>query len=115
MVYVLAASPRPGYNPPTRDTRVLPGMRGKLWVDAQTYQWVKVEAEVIHPVWIEGFLARVDPGTRFALEYAPVSDDIWLPSHYEMQSHAKVLLLFSHHDQADQTYSDYRKTAGPGQ
>jgi hypothetical protein len=112
-VYVLDASPRPGYVPPARDTRVLPGMRGKLWVDTQTFQWVKVEAQVVHPVWIAGFVARVDPGTRFALDYSPVNDDIWLPTHYQMTARAKILMVFSHNDQADQIFTDYQKAATP--
>ena len=114
-VYVLDASPRPGYVPPTRDTRVLPGMRGTLWVDTQTFQWVKVEAQVVHPVWIAGFVARVDPGTRFALDYAPVTAGIWLPTRYQMTARAKVLMIFSHNGQADQTFSDYQKAPAPAQ
>ena len=52
-VYVLKATPRKGYNPPDRDSEVLTGMQGTLWIDQQTFQWVKVEAHVIHPVRIE--------------------------------------------------------------
>ncbi len=108
-VYVLEATPRPGYVPPNRETRVLTGMQGKLWIDTKTFQWVKVEAEVIHPVWIEGFLARVDPGTRFELEYAPVSDDVWLPTRFVMKSRAKILFVISHSEQADESYFGYSK------
>lgn len=111
MVYILQATPRPGYTPPNLETRVLTGMQGKLWIDTQTFQWVKVEAEVIHPVWIEGFLARVSPGTRFELEYAPVSDDVWLPKHFAMKSRAKVLFFIQRRDQADETYFGYKKAA----
>jgi hypothetical protein len=48
-VYVLRATPRPGYHPPNRDTQVLTGMQGMLWIDRNTCQWVKVEAWVVHP------------------------------------------------------------------
>ncbi|MGD0668597.1 MAG: hypothetical protein ABSB23_13630 [Bryobacteraceae bacterium] len=108
-VYVLQATPRPGYTPPSLETRVLTGMQGKLWIDTETFQWVKVEASVIHPVWIEGFLARVDPGTRFELEYGPVSGDVWLPKHFAMKSRARILFVFRHRGQADQTYFGYEK------
>ncbi len=108
-VYVLQATPRPGYIPPNRDTKVLTGMQGKLWIDTKTYQWVKVEAQVIRPVWIEGFLAKVTTGTRFALDYAPVTGDVWLPARFTMQSRAKVLGLFSRHGVADESFSDYQK------
>jgi len=108
-VYVLRATPRPGYTPPNRETRVLTGMNGTLWIDKQTYQWVKVEAHVIHPVAIEGFLARVEPGTRFELEKAPVANGVWLPKHFAMKAHARVIFLFTHNEQEEDTYWDYRK------
>jgi hypothetical protein len=41
------------------ESKVLTGMEGKLWIDKKTLQWVKVEATVIHPVSIGGFLAEV--------------------------------------------------------
>ncbi len=106
-VYVLNALPRIGYAPPNRDARVLTGMQGTLWIDTETWQWVKVKAQVIHPVSISGFLARVEPGTEFDLEKMPVTQDVWLPKHFAMKAHARVLFLFSHHQQEDQTFFDY--------
>src|SRR5690348_2302443 len=43
-VYVLKATPKVGYRPPNRDSAVLTGMEGTLWIDRDTYQWVKVQA-----------------------------------------------------------------------
>jgi hypothetical protein len=106
-VYSLDASPRPGYQPPNLKTEVLRGMRGKLWIDTKSFQWVKVEAHVIHPVSIEGFIARVQPGTRFELEKAPVTDRVWLTKHFAMKSKAKVLLLFSYTSGANEDYFSY--------
>lgn len=109
--YVLKAVPRPNYQPPNLQTKVLKGMQGELWIDQQSYQWVKVRAEVIHPVSIEGFLARVYPGTSFELEKAPVRDGIWQPSHFAMRSRARVLLLVDHNSQEEDTYFDYQPVA----
>jgi hypothetical protein len=108
-VYVLKATPRPGYEPPNNETKVLTGMEGKLWIDEKTFQWVKVEATVIRPVSIEGFLAEVEPGTHFELEKTPVTDSIWLPKHFAMKSQAKVLFLFTRTSQADEVYYGYHK------
>ena len=79
-VYELKATPRKGYRPPNRDSQVLTGMEGTLWIDCDTYQWVKVEAHVTHPVRIAGFLAEVQPGTHFELEKKPVPGDenLWM-------------------------------------
>lgn len=109
-VYLLKATPKSGYQPPNMDCQVLPGMQGELWIDQKTFQWVKVTAQVIHPVSIEGFLAQVEPGTRFELEKTPVGDNIWLPSHFAMKSHAKVLFLVNHSSSEDDTYFDYAKS-----
>ncbi|MFY9690267.1 MAG: hypothetical protein WA369_17520 [Candidatus Acidiferrales bacterium] len=106
-VYVLDARPRPGYQPDSKQTQVLTGMKGKLWIDTATFQWVKVEAEVIHPVSIDGFVARVEPGTRFELEKTPVAKDVWLPKHFSMRSHAKIFFVFGKSSADDETYFDY--------
>src|SRR5262249_21166042 len=36
-VYVLKATPRKGYKPPDRDSEVLTGMQGTLWIDQRTF------------------------------------------------------------------------------
>lgn len=110
-VYVLKATPKQGYKPPNRDSEVLTGMEGTLWIDQKTYQWVKVEAHVIHPVRIEGFLAEVEPGTRFEVEKRPVEGDIWMANHFSMKSNAKVLLLFPHRGEEDDTYFNYHRAS----
>ena len=108
-VYVLKATPRKGYRPPNRDSRVLTGMEGTLWIDHETYQWVKVEAHVMHPVRIEGFFAEVEPGTEFELEKVAVSGDVWLATHFAMKANARVMMLFPHRSQEDIAYFDYHQ------
>ena len=108
-VYVLSAIPRPDYQPPNMEAEALRGMQGKLWIDKTTFQWVKVEAQVIRPVSIEGFLAEVEPGTRFELEKMPVQDGVWLPKHYAMKANAKVLFLFHHKSQEEENYYGYHE------
>jgi hypothetical protein len=111
-VWVLKATPRPGYQPPNMEMQVLPGMQGELWIDQQSYQWVKVTARVIRPVSIEGFLAQVEPGTQFELENLPVGGGAWQPSHFAMKSQAKVFFLINRSSQADETYFDYQRISG---
>lgn len=104
-VYVLDATPRRDYHPPNRETEVLKGMQGRMWIDTTEFQWVKVEAEAIRPVSIEGFLARVEPGTRFELEMAPVAPGVWMPKHFSMFTRARILFIFPVKQQEDDTYS----------
>ena len=105
--YVLDATPKPNYVPHSRETKVLTGMRGRLWVDKQQYQWVKVEAEVIHPVSFYA-VASVGPGTKFFLEQAPVGDGVWLPKHFAVKVNASIFWI-SRNSSEDDVYSDYRR------
>ncbi len=114
-VWLLKAIPRPGYKPPNRNAEVLPGMNGELWIDQKSYQWVRVTAHVIRPVSIEGFLAQVEPGTRFEMEKAPVGNGIWQISHFAEKAQAKVLFMFNHNSAEDSTYFDYQRIDDPGQ
>ena len=107
--YLLKATPRPGYRPPTKETQVLTGMEGQLWIDAESFQWIKVEAHVIRPVSIEGFLARVEPGTCFELEKMPVAPGLWFAKHFAMRSRARILYAFRHRSQDDETYFNYHR------
>jgi hypothetical protein len=107
--WLFNATPRPDYHPLDNETKVLTGMQGRLWVDQESLQWVKVEADVIHPVSIEGFLARVEPGTRFELSRAPAPDGHWLPTHFSVRSKAEILGIINHKGHQDQTWSDYKK------
>jgi hypothetical protein len=106
--YVLDATPKPGYKPTNRETQVLKGMRGRMWVDEQQYQWVKVHAEVFRPVTFGLFIARVGPGTDFTLEEKPVQGNLWLPSHFSSHVNARVFLS-SRHSTDDETYSNYHR------
>jgi len=111
-VWVLKATPRAGYKPPTMQAQVLPGMQGELWIDKKTYEWVKVVAQVIRPVSIDGVLALVEPGTEFEIEKKPVADGIWQVTHFSSRASAKVLHLFSHKEQDEVTFFDFQPAKG---
>lgn len=105
--YVFRAEPRRGYRPPNSRARVLTAMRGTLWIEKDTYQWVRAEAEVYRPVSIEGFLAQVQPGTRFRLDQAPISESLWEPAHFSMKERARILFLFPRNSEEDENYYGY--------
>ena len=107
-VYQFEATPKPNYVPKTRDTKMLTGMKGMLWVDKESNQWAKVEAQVIHPVSFYGFMAKVGPGTRFELEQEPVAPGLWMPKHFAVRVNASALGFINENSTDDETYSDYR-------
>jgi hypothetical protein len=106
--WILNAEPRPGYEPVSHEGRVLKGMKGQLWIDQATNQWVKVHAEVVRPVTFYGFLAKVGPGTEFDLEQAPVTDGVWLPKAFHVNVRASALGFFSENSTENDTYRDYQ-------
>jgi hypothetical protein len=69
---------------------------------------VKVEAEVVKPVMLFGFVARVQPGTRFQLEQAPVAPGIWLPKHFSNNVYASALGFIDESSTDEETYRDYQ-------
>jgi hypothetical protein len=109
--YRVDASPKPEYVPHSRDTKVLAGMKGTLWIDAKEYQWVKVEASVFQPVSFGLFIAHVEPGTEFVLDEAPVEGNIWEPVHLVTKVRAKMLHFWSHNSSDDESFSNYHRTA----
>ena len=108
--FILDATPKPGYVPKTRDTKVLTGMRGRLWIDKTDKQWVKVEAEVIRPVSFYA-VATVGPGTKFVFEQAPVEPGIWQPSHFAVRVNSTVLWV-ARNSAEDERYTNYRRIEG---
>jgi hypothetical protein len=106
------ATPKPGYDPPSRDTKVLTGMKGTLWVDTAEYQWVRVHAAVFRPVAFGLFVAHVQPGTEFTFEESPVEGGLWMPAHFRVQLRAAVL-FWSRDSVDDEAYSDYVRSADP--
>jgi hypothetical protein len=106
--WVLSAKIKPGYQPTSRETKVLTGMQGKLWIDKAQHQWVKVKAEVIRPVSFYGFFAKVGPGTNFVLEQEPIGNGIWLPKKFSMRVKASALGMINENSTDDETYAEYK-------
>ncbi len=106
--WVLNAEPKPGYAASDHEGRVLKGMKGTLWIDKATNQWVRVHAEVVKPVSFYGFLAKVGPGTEFDLEQAPVMDNVWMPTRFNVQVSSTALGFFNEDSTDSETYRDYQ-------
>jgi hypothetical protein len=107
--YVLDATPKPDYQPPVTKARVLLGMKGRLWVDKDTYHWVRVRAQVVKPVEFGLFIAKVRPGTEFELEQAPIDGNIWLPIHFAEKVNARVLGVYGIRNSDEEFYSEYQR------
>jgi hypothetical protein len=108
-VWVVEATPKPGYKPRSSAARFFPKVRGKLWIDRASYQWVKGEMESLDTITLGAFLLRLAKGSRIAVEQTLVDGEVWLPRHVDLHASARILLFKSLRASADITYSNYRK------
>ncbi|HVP48643.1 MAG TPA: hypothetical protein VMT32_18745 [Bryobacteraceae bacterium] len=108
-VWVLQATPRRGYEPRSRDAKILPHVRGKLWIDQKSFHWAKLEAEVISPVSWGLFLVRLDSGARLYFDMTRVNDEVWLPQRIWISASARLGLFKKLRVEEDTTYKNYRK------
>lgn len=70
--------PAPNFNPSSRQSLVLEGMAGELWVDPKTQRMAKIDGSLIKPVKIGwGFLARLNKGGRFLMDQVQGPDGTW--------------------------------------
>lgn len=107
--YVVRATPRQNYQPPSLEAEVLTGVESRFWIERSSFHWIKVEATVIRPVSIVAFLARVEPGTQLTLEQTQVSPGVWFPKRFLMRTRARLLLMFKQRTQLDATYFGYQR------
>jgi hypothetical protein len=107
-VWVIDAAPRPDFHSTVKRADLLKKLRGRLWIDKQSLQWVRAEAEVIEAISFGGFLAKLDRGARMTFLQKRVNDEVWLPSMATARLDAR--LLVKHLSVAGETtWSNYRK------
>jgi hypothetical protein len=108
-VWIIDAEPKPGYRGKAKRADLLSKFRGRLWIDQQDYQWVRVEAETIAPVRFGWVLARLDPGAKMVFEQRRVHDEVWLPSRAHIQLSARLALVRKLRGEVEVLWRDYRK------
>jgi hypothetical protein len=107
--YVIDAEPRPGYQPHMKEAKVLPKLRGRIWIDKDESQLTKFDIQCIDTVSFGLFLARIHKGTRIIYEQIRVNDEVWLPQQIALKLDVRVALLKEFNLEDDITYRDYKK------
>jgi hypothetical protein len=108
-VYVIEASPKPGYKPKTKNSFFLPKVKMRMWIAKQDFQPVKVEFETLDTISWGGVVARVAKGTHLRVEMVRVNDEVWLPKRILLSGSARVMLVKGFTGDVDLTYSDYKR------
>jgi hypothetical protein len=107
--WVLDAVPRPGYQPKHREAKVLPKLKGRIWIDKAETQWVKIDVITTDTISFGLFLARFHNGSRIVVETTRVNDEVWLPKHVAAHVDVRLALLKNFNEDVEQTFRDYKK------
>jgi hypothetical protein len=107
--YVIDCDPRPGFQPRSREAKILSKVRGRIWIDKAERQWVKLDAQLLETISFGLVLARLHKGTRIIAEQTRINEEVWLPKHESIKVDARVALLKNFNIDEDVTYRDYKK------
>jgi len=88
---------------------MLAKFRGRLWIDQQEFRWVKVQAEIISPLRIGLFLAKIDKGSQITFEQTRINDEVWVPSHSTIQFDARLALVKRLRQEVVVDWKEYKK------
>jgi len=110
--WVIAMTPRAGFEPSTTHGGMLSHIEGRLWIDKQDVQWAKAESHVMDPISMGWILARIDQGTRFTLEQTRVAEGLWMPSRVTVEGAALVMMVHEKPIHEEVTWSGYHRQIG---
>lgn len=107
--WLISGTPKAGYRARDRDARALLKIRGKLWVDKSSYQWVRLDAETTETISFGLFLARLNPGSKLVFEQTHVAEDLWLPKRIYMKGAGRIGLIKRIAMDEEIVWSNYRR------
>lgn len=110
---VFELTPNPDFHPRTMFQSALAHVTAKIWVEHESNELVRGEAQVLSDVSFGGgLLGKLYRGGTVSMEQAPVAPGIWLPTRTEYQfTGRKFLFPFAEHQVI--TASHYRRLGSP--
>jgi hypothetical protein len=108
-VWVIDATPKPGYKPKTKSAFFLPKVKIRLWIAKEGYHPVKAEFETLDTISWGGVVARVSKGAHLLIEQTRVNNEVWLPKRILLTGSARIMLVKGFTGEVDLTYSGYKK------
>jgi len=108
-VQVFAFWPRPGYQPRNLRTRAFQKVTGRLWIDKEEREMVRLQAEMFADVVVGwGLIGRFFKGTRVAIERQRAQPKVWLTISEVVRFAGRILLVKSINEEGTTRYSEYR-------
>jgi hypothetical protein len=97
-------TPRPDFNPPSRETAVFTGMQGEILVDESSRRLAKIDGTLFKDVnfgW--GILGRLYKGGHFLVEQSQVTPSHWDATKMLLHFDGKALMFKSIHIEDNET------------
>ena len=107
--WVIEATPRKDFHPTQPHADILKKIRGRMWIEKNEYNWVKVEAETTDTISFGLFLFRIHAGSRFMLEKTHLNNEVWLLRRLTINGGARLALLKNEAIDQDDEFTDYKK------
>jgi hypothetical protein len=111
---VIDYKPNPHFSPPTTISQALQGLRGRMWIDSQSRQLIRMEGEVFQSVnfgW--GVVAHVYQGGKLMLEQTNAGGGRWIFSHFVEDVTVRALMVKTVKVHEDVHASDFQTLPGP--
>jgi hypothetical protein len=104
----VAGDPRPGFQPKSREGKILNKIRGHIWIEKQSNEWLKFDVVTLDKITFGGFLAAVQPGATMMARQMRVNDELWHPEWFRVTLNARA--LWKKVDaEVEQTFRNFRK------
>jgi hypothetical protein len=108
-VWMIDATPKPGYKPKALGAAMLSKFQGRLWIAKTDYGVAKLDAETLGTVAFHGILFRMSKGSRLHVEMVRANGEVWMPKLATIALSGRVLLLMGIHGEAEFSFRDYKK------
>ncbi len=109
-VIAMDLEPNPSYSPSTLAEKIVHLLRGRVWIDEEAAQIVRLEAHLDKKLKVAGGLAAsIAEGSGAVLEQQRINDEVWMPSLADVNVNGRAFLFAGIHQHIVQRFSDYRK------
>jgi hypothetical protein len=108
-VWVIDATPRPGYRPRNPRASFFPKVKARFWIGKEDYQCVKLDMESLDTISFGGILVRMAKGAHLEFEQTRVNDEVWLLKRVALKGSVRIALVKMMRGDITFDYSNYKK------
>jgi len=108
----LTFKPNPGFQPPSREGRVMHEMSGEVWVDAKHHRLVSIRGQLLNDVKFGGGLfGHLEKGGLFTVKRAELAPGDWEMTELQVNMHGKALLFKTICVQQKELHRDFERVS----